>query len=230
MSYVSAVYAALFSVAILWCAVASVWRLVGYFRTPQPFPIALMPAPATRTGVSGRLLLELFVFRSLWRAGKAGWVASIAFHYGLLGMLMIHLRFVFPALPGWLIPLILVSGYLAALLVAGLVALLWRRLSIDRLRYISAPSDYLHLILLLSIALSGVWLKRYWPAELGAVGQFMRGLFTVHWQPLPDNAALVLHLSLVLVLLFIFPVSKLLHGPGLLFSPTFTQRDTGRSR
>ncbi len=228
MDIVSAAYAALFSIAILWCALASLCRLAAYLGTPQPLPIPLTPAPFTRSGVFGRLLLELFVFRSLLRAGTAGWLASIAFHYGLLGMMIIHLRFVFEGLPAWLVPLILISGYLASLLVAGLLALLWRRVSIDRLRYISAPSDYLHLVLLLAITLSGIWLKRVWPAELQAVGGFVRGLFTLEWQPLPGNPVLLLHLTLVLLLLVVFPISKLLHGPGLLFSPTFNQRDTDR--
>lgn len=230
MNLLSWIYAALFSAALLWCLLGSLWRLMGYWRTPQPLPIPLTPAPRTRAGVVGRLLLELLLFRSLYRAGRAGWLASIAFHYGLLGVLIIHLRFVFTALPGWLLPLILMGGYITTLMVAGLLALGWRRFGIDRLRYLSAPSDHLYLLLLLSIAASGVALKRIWPTELAAVNGFLRGVLTVQWQPLPDHPVLLLHLTLVLLLLLVFPLGKLLHGPAMLFSPTFNQRDRARRR
>jgi hypothetical protein len=49
---------------------------------------------------------------------------------------------------------------------------------------------------------------------------------TLQWQPLPESAVLWVHLLLVLVLIIVFPVSKLLHGLGILFSPTLNQRDT----
>jgi nitrate reductase gamma subunit len=39
-----------------------------------------------------------------------------------------------------------------------------------------------------------------------------------------------LHLSIVLLLMIIFPYSKLLHAPGLFFSPTRNQTDTARDQ
>ena len=39
-----------------------------------------------------------------------------------------------------------------------------------------------------------------------------------------------LHLGLVIVLMFVFPISKLLHAPGLFFSPTRNQVDNPRER
>ena len=170
-------------------------------------------------------MLECFAFRSLARADSVTWLASLAFHYGLLLVLIVHLRFVFPQLPLWLIPFIRISGWATAGLMLGLAVLLLRRIIVDRIRYISAPSDYLHLILLLSVVASGAVLKRLWPTDLFAVGQFMRGAMTFGWQALPTHAGLWLHLGLVLVLMLIFPISKLLHGAGILFSPTFNQRD-----
>ena len=41
---------------------------------------------------------------------------------------------------------------------------------------------------------------------------------------------LLLHLSLVLLLMIIFPYSKLLHAPGLFFSPTRNQPDNARDQ
>ncbi len=50
------------------------------------------------------------------------------------------------------------------------------------------------------------------------------------WQPLPDNLPLMVHLTLVLILMIIFPFSKLLHAPGVFFSPTRNQVDNPREK
>ena len=50
------------------------------------------------------------------------------------------------------------------------------------------------------------------------------------WQPLPADPVLLVHLSLVLILMFIFPVSKLLHAPGVFFSPSRNQVDNAREK
>ncbi|MFK7993859.1 MAG: respiratory nitrate reductase subunit gamma [Granulosicoccus sp.] len=185
----------------------------------------MAPAPRSRAGVAGRLFLELFTFRSLARADKTTWLASLAFHYGLLWLFIVHLRFVFLALPPVLIPFIQFSGWASLCFFTGLTVLLIRRLLVDRIRYISNLSDYLHLVLLLAIGASGSLLKRVWPTNLYEVGEFFRGVLTLRWVELPDHAGLVLHLLLVLLLVVIFPISKLVHGVGIVFSPTFNQRD-----
>ena len=215
-----------FSVALLWALVATSFRLWQWAKTPSPLPIPLTPAPSTRRGVVARLVLELFAFRSLLRANKTTWLASLLFHYGLLFVLIMHTRFLFDQLPMVLIPFIVWSGWAALAMFLGLSVLLARRVFVDRLRYISAPSDYLHLLLLLAIVVSGLCVKRVWPVNTIAVGDFLQGAVTFNWQALPDSAVLVLHLLLVLVLVVVFPVSKLLHGVGIVFSPTFNQRDT----
>ena len=215
-----------FTVALVWALGATSYRLFQWARTPSPLPIPLTPAPKTHLGVIGRLALELFAFRSLLRANRTTWLASILFHYGLLFVLIMHARFLFEQLPTFLIPFIVWSGWAAAAMVLGLCVLLARRMCVDRLRYISAPSDYLHLLLLIAIALSGLALKRLWPVDTFAVGQFFRGAMTLQWQALPDSVILVVHLLLVVLLIIVFPVSKLLHGLGIVFSPTLNQRDT----
>ena len=39
---------------------------------------------------------------------------------------------------------------------------------------------------------------------------------------------LLVHLALVALLMIVFPISKLMHAPGLFFSPTRNQADTSR--
>ena len=125
----------LFTAAFIWLLTATVWRLATWALTPSPLPIPLAPTPRTRVGVAGRLMLECFGFRSLARADKVTWLASLAFHYGLLLVLMVHLRFVLPQLPIWLIPFIRISSWATVGLMLGLAVLLLRRIIVDRIRY-----------------------------------------------------------------------------------------------
>ncbi len=214
-----------YSLALLWLLAGTVFRTAIWLRSRSRFLIPLAPAPRSSRGVVARLVLEVFTFRSLARASKITWLASLVFHYGLLWVLIVHLRFVFETLPLMLLPFIQYSGWATLGLLSGLVVLLARRVLVDRIRYISAPSDYLHLVLLLAIALSGALLKRVWPANLFEVGEFLRGAISLHWVSVPDHSGVWVHLTLVLVLLLVFPVSKLIHGVGIVFSPTFNQRD-----
>ena len=57
---------------------------------------------------------------------------------------------------------------------------------------------------------------------------FFLGLERFDLQPLPGGALLLAHLGLVVLLLLIFPFSKLLHAPGMFFSPTRNQADDPR--
>ena len=112
----------------------------------------------------------------------------------------------------------------------GLVGLAVRRIVVDRIRYISAPSDHLMLLLLVGIAASGVGMKVLWHTDIVALKAFVIGLIRFDWQPLPADPVLLIHLSLVIVLMLIFPFSKLLHAPGVFFSPTRNMVDTPRER
>ena len=48
--------------------------------------------------------------------------------------------------------------------------------------------------------------------------------------PMPSDLILIVHLSLVILLMIIFPFSKLLHAPGIFFSPTRNQVDNPREQ
>ena len=84
--------------------------------------------------------------------------------------------------------------------------------------------------LLLGIAASGVGMKVLWHTDIVALKAFVIGLIRFDWQPLPADPVLLIHLSLVIVLMLIFPFSKLLHAPGVFFSQTRNMVDTPRER
>ena len=60
--------------------------------------------------------------------------------------------------------------------------------------------------------------------------EFVLGLFFFDIKPLPTDGLLLVHLSLVALLMMIFPISKLLHAPGLFFSPSRNQVDNPREK
>jgi nitrate reductase gamma subunit len=101
---------------------------------------------------------------------------------------------------------------------------------VARIRYISTISDHLMLALLAAIAASGLAMKYVAHTDVVAAKAFMLGLIVLDWQPLPADPLLVAHLVLVALLMAIFPVSKLLHAPGVFFSPTRNQPDDPRER
>jgi nitrate reductase gamma subunit len=66
--------------------------------------------------------------------------------------------------------------------------------------------------------------------DVMAVKAFASGLVIFDWANLPTDINFLIHLFLVFVLLSIFPISKLLHVPGVFFSPTRNQVDNARKK
>ena len=205
-------------------------KIVQYARTPAPLKIPTTPAPLTRAGVAGRLVREVVLFESLFKASKWTWLFGWIFHAALLVVLVGHLRYFTE--PVWA-PVAFVQGiapYAGLAMIAGLAGLWARRFLVDRVRYISAPSDHLMLALLVAIAGSGVAMRFGVHTDIVALKAFALGLVRLDWQPLPPDGVLALHLVLVAALMVVFPFSKLLHAPGLFFSPTRNQADDPRER
>ena len=205
-------------------------KIVQYVRTPAPLKIPTTPAPVTRTGVAVRLVREVVLFESLFKASKWTWLFGWIFHAALLVVLIGHLRYFTE--PVWA-PVAFIQGvapYAGLAMIAGLAGLWARRFLVDRVRYISAPSDHLMLALLVAIGGSGAAMRFGVHTDIVALKAFALGLVRLDWQPIPSDGALVLHLVLVAVLMVVFPFSKLLHAPGVLFSPTRNQVDNPRER
>ena len=66
--------------------------------------------------------------------------------------------------------------------------------------------------------------------DIVSLKTFVLGLLRLELHPIPSDAILIVHLVLVGTLLVVFPFSKLLHAPGIFFSPTRNQVDDPRER
>jgi len=230
MSALTIFYALLFYAAtgvLIFGVAAKCWV---YARTPQPLKIPTPPAPTTRRGVVLRMLLEVTLFRTLFRSNKWIWLFGWMFHVALLVVLLRHLRYFTEPVWAWVALIQPFGLYAGFALLAGLAGLWARRVLVDRVRYISSPSDHLMLALLAAIAASGLAMKYLTHTDIVALKAFFLGLMAFQWQPLPADPLLLAHLALVAGLMIVFPLSKLLHAPGVFFSPSLNQVDDARER
>jgi nitrate reductase gamma subunit len=226
----SALYASLFYAATAVLVGGVAWRIVEYARAPAPLRIPTTPAPMTRAGAAARVAREVVLFESLYRSNKWIWLFGWLFHVALALVLVRHLRYFTEPVWGWVAFAQPFGAYAGFALVAGLAGLWARRFLVERMRYISTWSDHLMLALLVAIGLSGLAMKYVAHTDIVALKEFMLGLIAFDWQPLPADPVLLVHLSLVLALMVVFPASKLLHAPGVFFSPSRNQPDDSRER
>ncbi len=228
MPALTIVFAILFYAAGAMLAGGVAYHVWLYARTPQPLKIPVTPAPTTRAGVALRMLKEVTLFESLFKANKWIWLFGWIFHVALLLVLLRHLRYFTEPVWHWVALIQPFGIYAGFAMLAGLAGLWARRFLVDRVRYISSPSDHLMLALLVAIAASGLGMKYVAHTDIVALKAFFLGLMVLSWQPLPDDPVLLIHLTLVAILMIIFPLSKLLHAPGVFFSPTLNQVDNPR--
>ncbi|MBZ0104571.1 MAG: respiratory nitrate reductase subunit gamma [Sulfuricella denitrificans] len=230
MSFLTVLFAYLFYAATAILVGGLFFKIRTYARTPAPLKIPTTPAPITKTGVVLRMTREVTLFESLFKSNKWIWLFGYLFHVSLLLVTLRHLRYFTE--PVWFpVEMIQPFGmYAGFAMVAGLGGLWARRFLVDRVRYISTPSDHLILALLVAIGLSGLGMSFVAHTDIVAVKAFILGLMVFDLHPLPADPVLLVHLSLVALLMFIFPISKLLHAPGIFFSPTRNQVDDPRDR
>jgi nitrate reductase gamma subunit len=211
--------------------------------------------PDNTVTVIGRMALEVLFFRSLLKNTKTEmvdgrrlvyatdlslWLAGLAMHWSLLIVLLRHLRLFTNPVPGFVtfvesvdgfmevgLPVLYVSSFV---FVASLAYLLYRRLAISQVRYMSLVNDYFPLLLMLGIGASGIWLRHVAKTDIASVKEMLLGL--VRFSPVVADSVSPLfygHLFLVCVLLAYFPFSKLVHAAGVFLSPTRNMANNNRA-
>ena len=215
-----------------------------------------LEAPNNTSQVVARMFLEIFLFRSLWRNTKATvydgpkltyessrwlWLFGILFHYSFLVVIIRHMRLFMEPVP-FIVSFMEVGDSLLQIgaptmymtdvtLVLGVLFLFGRRLVNPKVRYISLPSDYFPLFLLLGVATTGILMRFYLRTnvDINAIKELAVGLVT--FQPTITaeiGAIFYVHLFLVCALLAYFPFSKLMHMGGVFMSPTRNMANNSR--
>ncbi len=212
--------------------------------------------PSGMLGVIGRMLLEVLCFRSLFRNTKVEiltdkekvnyistkylWAAAMAFHWSMLIVIFRHFRFFLEPVPQVVEFVQFVDGFFkigvpviyatSVVLIASLAYLLLRRLVDAKVKYISLPTDYFALYLLLGIAISGFLMRHLEKVDIVNVKAAIAGWASFKLVvPEGVGAMYFIHVFLVSALLVYFPFSKLLHAPGIFFSPTRNLANNNRA-
>jgi nitrate reductase gamma subunit len=251
-----------------------IWRVVKWARVPVPFRITTtcgqeksfdwikqnkLDNPSGFWGVVGRMLLEVLLFRSLFRNTRTGikdgkkliysvdiylWFFALLFHWSFLIIVLRHFRFFVEPVPGFVhflqgldgffqvgLPIIFMTD---ALIIAGLVFLAARRLFDRKVKYISLSSDYFPLLLILAIAVTGIMMRYFFKTDLIGVKEVATAILS--FSPVSADALASLgawfyvHFFLVCSLLIYFPMSKLVHMPGVFMSPTRNLANNNRMK
>lgn len=226
----SVLYAILFWVATAVLVVGVGMRIRKYWRTPAPLKIPTTPAPTTRSGVVIRMFREVIFFESLFKSNKWIWIFGWTFHMGMWLVLIRHIRYFTFDIPWWLSMAQPFGTYAGFAMLFGLIGLWARRVLVERIRYITNPSDHLMLALLVAIVGSGLMMRFVIHTDIIMVKQFMLGLMRLRIETLPSDPILLVHLGAVATLMLVFPISKLMHAPGVFFSPSRNQVDNPREK
>jgi nitrate reductase gamma subunit len=212
-------------------------------------------SPSTTGGVVKRLALEILLFRSLLKNEKVEveapqkllfrtsvllWLGAMAFHWSFLVILLRHLRFFLEPLPSAmvvlqrldsifqnLLPILYISD---VIILIALGYLLLRRVIYPHVKYISLPSDYFVLFMIAGIVLSGVLMRLIFKVDLVQVKEWVMAMLS--FRPMPPkgvNLLFYIHLFFVSLLIAYFPLSKLMHMPGILLSPTKNLKNISRN-
>ena len=158
-------------------------------------PHEMLDNPSNNLAVVGRMLLEVLLFRSLWRNTKTEvkadkqkliyggnkflWLFGLLFHWSLLVILIRHCRLFFEPVP-WILDVVenidgmfefvIPTLYLTDIVILLAVTYLFlRRVVFAQIRYISLPADYFALILIGGIAVTGVLLRVFFHTDVEAV-------------------------------------------------------------
>jgi nitrate reductase gamma subunit len=213
--------------------------------------------PSGFLGVMGRMFLEVLFFRSLFRntrvelisdrekvnyiGTKYLWAAAMAFHWSMLVVVFRHFRFFVEPVPRVVEMVQGLDGFFkvgvpviyatSVLLIVSLAYLLLRRLADAKVKYISLPTDYFALYLLLGIAISGFLMRHLEKVDIVNVKAAIAGWASFQLvTPEGVGALYFIHVFLVSVLLIYFPFSKLLHAPGVFLSPTRNLANNNRAK
>jgi nitrate reductase gamma subunit len=247
--------------AIVIFLIGVITRVMKWGRTPVPFRIpttcgqqqsfpwikqSKLDNPSTTSGVVGRMLLEVLLFRSLFsntkfelREGpkvsygstKWLWLGGLAFHWSFLVVLIRHMRLFTEPVPAFLKGIEALDGFLQVgipgVLISGVVLLLavtylfLRRVFIPQVRYISLAADYFPLFLIISVALTGILMRYFLRVDLVSIKALTVGLVSFNAK-LPKGISVIfyIHLFLVSTLFAYIPFSKIMHLGGVLLSPT----------
>ena len=208
--------------------VGMVWRTRNWLKRPAPFPLTIGSSGKTPARRAAGVASELMFFPSLFRGDRVLWLTAWLMHVSLALVLIGHVVGIaflsqqfccFGASPSTSTHISETSALAGGLvLLASLLALLYRRTALPDVKRLSDPADFFDVLLLVTIAITGLHMRLVTEVDMTLIRDYMAGLLTFRPIPIPAEPIFVSHFTLVNVLLVYFPFSKLVHVTGSIVS------------
>ncbi|NQT38276.1 MAG: respiratory nitrate reductase subunit gamma [Planctomycetes bacterium] len=208
-----------------------IYRINSWKKLASP-SMTLFPAPPTSGENTINMLKEVALFKSLFHGDRVLWVLAWSFHVVLALIFVGHFR-VFTGLVDAMLGVFMsteaiqamsggAGGAAGVLILAALILLLVRRMTLQRAQEVTGPADYLALLLLGVIVFTGNMMRfSAHHFDLTLTHEYFAALATFSVstsQAALQNNVFLVHLCLALVLIMAIPFSKILHLGGIFFT------------
>jgi Fe-S oxidoreductase/nitrate reductase gamma subunit len=200
------------------------YRTYNWARTPKPTTdYKVNPISQTFTKSLFKILKKVFIFPILYRDEKILWIGAWLFHISLLMSIISHYKVFANYMWFWENLNISAEAFanisngfsaLTAGLMVGSLIFLFGRRSINILRKLSDPEDYIAILFILAIAISGIYVRFIAPVNLLELRRYFVSLVQFNPGYLPTDTSYLIHHTLVLILILYFPLGKLVHTLG----------------
>ncbi len=204
-----------------------IYRVAGWLKVPVPFQLTLFPAPTSGAGRIAAVGTEVLLFKSLYNNDKNLWLWAWLLHVSLAMVILGHIVGIYFLMNQFtLIGLSAsasqtVSAFLGTVfgltLLISLIVLFYRRLVNPEVKQLSDPADYIDLLFILVIAITGNHMRLPGvEVDLPAVKAYLGSLLAFGPAPIPDSGVFIAHFVTVMLFMIYFPFSKMLHFAGFL--------------
>lgn len=208
------------------------YRFYVWFKTPQPGKMTLFPV--SEGSLAKNVLVDSLFFPRLFKGDRTLWYMSWFFHATLALVFLGHLRVVTGLIDKMLLSLGVseagmdlmsstAGGAAGIVMLATGLVLLIRRISIQRVREVSAASDFFAILLVLSIIVTGDMMRFGAHFDLAQTRTWAVSLLTFSPE-VPTAPMFLIHALLAQILIMYIPNSKILHFGGIFFTQTLVNR------
>jgi len=211
-------------IAIIVLVNGLLYRLYKWMSKPKaPASFTIFPASKNIGKAFTKVLGDILYFPRLLREEKALWLGAWLFHLSLLMVVISHYKVFYSYMWFWenlnvsadTFALIsdIFDGAAGVIMAASLVFLLGRRFT-KFLRKLSVFEDYFALLLILVIAIAGIYIRFISRVNLLGLRRYFLSLAMFAPSNLPTDTGFLVHYLLIMILAIYFPLGKMVHTIG----------------
>jgi nitrate reductase gamma subunit len=196
-----------------------IWRFRTWWTKPRAKAV-LFPVASNKYVAAGKVVGDIVIFGKTFSISKFLWAAALIFHFGLLLVVLGHVRTITEIgfLWSWfnldeegINDVAHAMGMTAGvIMLTGAVLLTVRRFT-PNMRVISLFRDYLVLFGLLAIVVTGISMRLWAPIHAEEIQHYARGVLTFSPAVEISNGIFFWHFFLAQLTVMYLPFSKLVH-------------------